>query len=59
MRLEGDPVKHRSRILFGLGVTAQSRFAAIGGGDVHLDHPHGGELLQRGWGMSVPLSYGG
>ena len=43
-----------------MGVTGQHQHATIGGGDVHVDHLHGGELLQgsaraEAWGICVQL----
>ena len=32
---------------FGLGVAGQQQLAAIGGGQVHVDHLHSGELLEH------------
>ena len=43
-----ESFQKKSLVWVGLGVTAQDQGAAIGGGEVHIDHLDSGELVEHG-----------
>ena len=46
-QFELEAVKEQRQLGLGLGVASQLQFAAVGGGDVNVDHLNGGEFLEH------------
>ena len=46
-QLQFELVEQQAQLGFGLGVAGEQQLAAVGGRHVHVDHLHGGELLQH------------
>ena len=40
-------LEQKQEIFFGLGVTGKNDFAAVSGGEVDVEHLHGGELFEH------------
>jgi len=41
-------LEQKQEVFFGLGVTGENDFAAVGCGEVDVEHLHGGELFEHG-----------
>ena len=46
-QLQSQLVHQEAEPGFGLGIAGEQQLAAVGGRQVHVDHLHGGELLQH------------
>ena len=46
-QFELEAAKEQRQLGLGLGGAGQLQFAAVGGGDVNVDHLNGGEFLER------------
>ena len=45
-KLEFEPAQQQFEFVFGLGVAREDHLATVGRGQMHVDHLHGGELLE-------------
>lgn len=51
---EGELLEKKEKVRFGMGVAGENDFASIGGGQMDIEHLHGGELFEdRAWGESA------
>jgi hypothetical protein len=46
-QFELEPVEEQRQFGFGLGIAGQLQLAAVGSGDVDVDHLNGGEFLEQ------------
>ena len=46
-QLQFQLLQQEAELGFGLGIAGEHQLAAVGGRQVHVDHLHGGELLQH------------
>jgi hypothetical protein len=47
---QGEPklLEQKQEIFFGLGITGENDFTAVCGGQMDVEHLHGGELFENG-----------